>query len=163
MGWGFNTTHMLIHTNMSVTDVGRHVLPPTVHNEGHSPFCSGSPTVNTILSQCPPHPIVPCHISFLIQSGAKCGTECVEEGEESETRRMKQSRSAGQLGDQRGAALVTSPSTRPVYWLLLVRTRALTVPGHLRSSTGWVEGGRKGGRGGTAGLCTSLAARQSAL
>lgn len=54
---------------------------------------------------------------------------------------MEGSRSAGQLGDQRGAMLVTSPSTRPVYWQWLVRTRALTVPGHLRSSTGWVEGG----------------------
>lgn len=43
-------THTLIHTNMSETDVGCHARPPTVHNEGHSPFCSGSPTVNTILS-----------------------------------------------------------------------------------------------------------------
>lgn len=59
---------------------------------------------------------------------------------------MKGSRSAGQLGDQRGAMLVTSPSTRPIYWLLLMCARALTVPGHLRSSTGWVEGGRGGHR-----------------
>lgn len=82
-----------MHTNMSVTDVGRHALPPTVHNEGHSPFCSGSPSVNTILSQwasppCP-RPLVPCHISFLIRFGTKCGTECVGEGEKSETRRME--------------------------------------------------------------------------
>lgn len=69
------------------------------------------------------------------------------------------SRSAGQLGDQRGATLVTSPSTRPVYWQGLMCTRALSVPGHLWSSTGWVEGGW----GNTTGLGTSLAARQSAL
>lgn len=51
------------------------------------------------------------------------------------------SRSAGQLGDQREAMLVTFPSTRLVGWRGLVCARALTVPGHLRSSTGW-EGGR---------------------
>lgn len=50
----------------------------------------------------------------------------------------KGSGSAGQLGDQRAVALVTSPSTRPVAWQGLMCTRALTVPGHLRSSTGWV-------------------------
>lgn len=53
------------------------------------------------------------------------------------------SRSAGQLGDQRGAMLVTSPSTHPVYWQGLMHTRAPTVPGHLRSSAGRVgEGGK---------------------
>lgn len=30
--------------------MGCHTRPLTVHNEGHSPFCSGSPTVKTILS-----------------------------------------------------------------------------------------------------------------
>lgn len=56
-----NNMHTLVHTNMSETDAGCHARPPTVHNERHSPFCSGSPTVNTILSHwassppsCPP-------------------------------------------------------------------------------------------------------------
>lgn len=51
-------------------------------------------------------------------------------------------------------------SFHPSYLLAgLMRTRALTVPGHLRSSAGWVEEGW----GSTIGLSTSLAARQSAL
>lgn len=69
-----------VHANMSETDVGCHARPPTVHNEGHSPFCSGSPTVNTILSHWasfppplrPPFLSIPLfHFSSSIQFGAK--------------------------------------------------------------------------------------------
>lgn len=100
------------------------------------------------------------HISFSIKFGAKGGLWVCRVRWERE--RGRGSRSAGQLGDQRGAMLVTSPSTRPIYWQRLMRTRVLTVPGHLRSSAGWVDGWVEGG-GGTTGLSTSLAARQSAL
>lgn len=165
--------HTLLHTNMSETDVGCHARPPTVHNERHSPFCSGSPTVNTILSHwvsfpppCALPSICPSFLSvqlffFSIHFGAKEDWVCEERERKSELREEEcggGSRSAGQLGDQRGAMLVTSPSTRPIYWQGLC-ARALTVPGHLRSSAGWVEVGW----GSTIGLSTSLAARQSAL
>ncbi len=85
-----NNTHTLIHTNMSETDVGCHARPPTVHNEGHSPFCSGSPTVNTILSHWASFP-PPCALpticpsfslpsTFLSQSSlGQRSTECIEE------------------------------------------------------------------------------------
>ena len=84
-------TYTLKHTNMSETDVGCHARPPTVHNEGHSPFCSGSPTVNTILSHWAsfPPPFVPSplsvprfsplHISLSIHFGAKGGPSAREE------------------------------------------------------------------------------------
>lgn len=161
--------HTLVHTNMSETDAGCHARPPTVHNERHSPFCSGSPTVNTILSHWASFPpLVPSLLSvplfslFNISFSIHFGATVERLRGKSESRWWESdggSRSAGQLGDQRGAVLVTSPCARPVYLQGLVRTRALTVPGHLRSSAGWVEGGR----GGATGLSTSLAARQSAL
>lgn len=50
---------------------------------------------------------------------------------------IEENRSAGQLGEQRGAMLVT-PSTQAVSWQGLMWTRTLTVPGHLWSATGWV-------------------------
>lgn len=152
------------HTNKSETDVSCHAWPPTVHNEGHSLLRSGSPTVNTVLSHWasfPPLCALPCicpsffsplfHIFFSVQFGVKqnlvCRQERAREGgikiELWEGESGEGSRSAGQLGDQRGAMLVTSPSTHPVYWQGLMHTRAPTVPGHLRSSAGRVgEGGK---------------------
>lgn len=86
-------------------------------------------------------------VQFGVKQNLVCRQERAREGgikiELWEGESGKGSRSAGQLGDQRGAMLVTSPSTHPVYWQGLMHTRAPTVPGHLRSSAGRVgEGGK---------------------
>lgn len=73
--------HTLIHTNTSETDVGCHAWPPTVHNEGHSPFCSRSLTVNTILSHwasfippcCPPSYLCFFSCSSIFRSQSSLG------------------------------------------------------------------------------------------
>lgn len=154
---------------------GCHARPPSVRNERHSPFCSGAPTVNTIPSHWASFPlppfICPSFLSaqhFLPQPTSEPRrSECAKragERKRSEWRGEEGgagSRSAGQLGDQRGSVLVTSPSTRPIYWQGLGARERLLYLG----ICGALLGGWRvvDGVGGTVGSSTSLAARQSAL
>lgn len=158
-------THTLIHTNMSETDVGCHARPPTVHNEGHSPFCSGSPTVNTILSHWASFPPPLCtlpsiclfffHISFSpIQFGAKRRTERAEERKSERIYIYKKKKSESreqQLGADLQDSLETS--VRPCLSLFLLpisstggslcaQERLLYLGICGAPLGGWVEGGR---------------------
>lgn len=85
------------------------------------------------------------NISFSIHFGAKEDWVCDERERKSELREEEScggSRSAGQLGGQRGAVLVTSPSTRPIYWQGLCAQERLLYLGICGALLG---GWRKGG------------------
>jgi len=146
-------THTLTHTNMNETDVGCHAWPPSVHNEGHSPFCSGSPTVNTIHSHWasfpPPPRALPsiCPLFFLssifLSSLGQRRTECVDVWARERGRGGGRERADLQdsLETSVGAMLVTPPSTGggPMC------TRALAVPPWASAELHQVGEGEGGG------------------
>lgn len=148
---------------MSETDAGCHMRPPTAHNEGHPPFCSGSPTVSTIPSHWASFPPPRAPATFLSRSSL--GQRSAERVEKREKMMIKKKRSKWRERRRRTDprdSLETSVGPRLSLLLPPIQSAGtglctLTVPGHVRRSTGLLEGG-----GGTAGLCTSLAARQSA-
>lgn len=158
---------------MSETDAGCHVRPPTAHNEGHPPFCSGSPTVSTIPSHWASFPPPRAPATFLPRSSlGQRSAERVEKGEKMMIKKKVVS------GESRGGEQIHGTAWRPAWGhachfsfhpfsLLAPAYTHLLYLGICGALLGcWREGvprrGDSGGVGGTAGLCTSLAARQSA-
>lgn len=150
---------------MSETDEGCHMWPPTVHNEGHSPVCSGSPTVNTILSHWasfpPPCALVSTRPPFLSLSHTFLSSVGAKGGQGVQKREPASADLQDSLETSVGPRSSLLPPPVPFHRRGLACTlEPLTVPAwaSMRGSSGWV--GREGWS--TPGLSTSLAARQSA-
>lgn len=135
---------------MSETDAGCHMRPPTAHNEGHPPFCSGSPTVSTIPSHWASFPPPRAPATFLSRSSL--GQRSAERVEKREKMMIKKKRSKWRERRRRTDprdSLETSVGPRLSLLLPPIQSAGtglctLTVPGHVRRSTGLLEGGGGG-------------------
>lgn len=96
---------------MSETDAGCHMRPPTAHNEGHPPFCSGSPTVSTIPSHWASFPPPRAPATFLSRSSL--GQRSAERVEKREKMMIKKKKEAS--GESGGGEQIHGTAWRPAW------------------------------------------------